>query len=137
MGLLDGNEMKDLILGARILVIFLSASGYLFGQLFFGEFTWYATISGIFGVLAGSLSGKFISSRKESAYSVLVFCVVAIIGVVFDAYNYYEYLDIPGNDFGWYLKVPYIASLILIGWHCYQEPTNKSLKERDALKRAP
>jgi len=129
--------MQDLILGMRILVIFCAASGYLFGQLFFGDFAWHATIAGVFGTLAGSLGGKFGMGRKENAYIVVVFCVLAIIGVIFDAYNYYTNSHAPGNYFGWFLKGPFIASLLVIGIYCYKKSPNKSLKNGTPESGAP
>ena len=56
----------------------------------------------------------------------MLFGVASIVGILFSAYNYYEYLDIPGNNFGWGLKAPYIAFLVFIGWYAIQHHLTSS-----------
>ena len=115
----------------------MAGSGYLFGQLFVGMFDWAATISGFAAILASALGGKFGGASKPKAIFVIALCGASITGVGFDAYDYYKNLHMPGNYFGWFLKGPYVAGLLIIGWHCFRVSSNKPLKGMDALKRAP
>ncbi len=108
--------MEIILYIIRSFVIFIAASGFILGQLFFGSFSLGATAAGSFGVVAAILGGKFSASSITRVYIVIIFCVASIIAILFSAYNYYANLNIPGNNFGWHLKVPYIASLIFIGW---------------------
>jgi hypothetical protein len=100
----------------RLFVIFTAAAGFLFGQLYFASFEWPATAAGIFGLLAGALSGQFTSNSVRRSFVVIAFCIASVTGVAFDAYEYYAHLNIPGNYYAWFLIGPYVACLLLIIW---------------------
>jgi hypothetical protein len=108
--------MDTFILICRIYVIFVAASGFLFGQLYFAIFEWPATIAGVFGLLSGGLSGKLAENSRPLSYAVIAFCLASLVGVVFDAYHYYTYLDIPGNYYAWIMIGPYCFCLLVIAW---------------------
>lgn len=108
--------MKAILKAARACAIFVGASGFLFGQLYFGTFSLAATIAGVSGVLAGALS--WLADRNARLKRVVfVCCAAGLLGVAMDAYHYYTELHRPGNYYAWFLIGPYIATLLLIGWH--------------------
>lgn len=123
--------METLLNIIRGLVAFIAASGFLFGQLYFGTFSWAASATGLFGLLAAILGGKFGTSSLKKAYIVILSGAASTIGILFSAYNYYAHLDIPGNSFGWELKAPYIAFLIFIGWYAIQHHLTSSSSGTD------
>lgn len=107
--------MGNVISVCRVYVIFLAFSGFLFGQLFSGNFDWAATFAGVFGLLSGSL-GASKSSLSSRSYAIvaIVFCLLGIIGVGFDALDYYRNYNSPGGYYAWHLIGPYIACLAAI-----------------------
>lgn len=106
--------MQTFVLVCRVYVIFVAAPGFLFGQLFFGRFDWPSTIAGISGVLSGSLSGRFIGSSRLRSNLVILLCLAGIAGVGFDAYEYCEKYDIPGNYYAWFMFGPYCLFLMVL-----------------------
>jgi len=121
--------MDTLILICRFYVIFVAASGFLFGQLFFANFDWPATIAGVFGLLSGVLSGNFVTNSRARSYVVILFCLASVVGVAFDAYNYYAHLDIPGSYYAWFMIGPFCLCLLLIAWKVsVNKSSTKSLR---------
>lgn len=107
--------VKPLLIVARGFAIFVAAAGFLFGQAFFGIFSIVATITGVSGVLAGGLS--WLPSRNLFLKLTVTFCcLAALVGVGMDAYTFYTKYDCPGNSNGWSLKIPFIGSLLFIGY---------------------
>jgi rifampin ADP-ribosylating transferase len=105
----------NLLLGvARGWALFVGASGFLFGQLFFGQFSIAATIAGVGGVLAGALGGTRQGRRLTLEWFVFSCCVAGVVGVAFDAYDYYKHLNIPGNYYAWFMIGPFVVSLAVI-----------------------
>lgn len=105
--------MKLLLSVARVYLIFFGASGFLFGQLFFGQFSWAAMLAGVFGV-AGGLLGQRIA--VELRLLTIAVCAAGIAGVAMDAFHYYAELQSPGNYYAWFLIGPYAAALVFIGY---------------------
>jgi hypothetical protein len=101
---------------SRVIIILLGLFGFIFGQLFFNSFSLGSTMAGVFGILAAVLVGKPIMAFKIKIYLVIAFSFLSITGITIDAFNYYIYLNTPGNNFGWHLVAPYIVCLILINW---------------------
>lgn len=135
--------MESIITICRGYVIFLSCPGFLFGQLFFGNFEWHATIAGTFGLLAGSLASKKCLTNRTQALFVISFCALGVVGVGLNAFHYYKYLNSSGNHYAWFLIGPHVACLAVI--LCYmliKLPPNQQLKAgetpaRDAASGAP
>jgi hypothetical protein len=100
----------------RLYVIFVAASGFLFGQLYFASLEWPATAAGIFGVLGGMLSGGFDGDSARRSLMVTTFCIASLIGVACDAHQYYAHQQIPGNSYTWILVGPFSVCLLLIIW---------------------
>ena len=119
-------DLKDFVFGVRMCVIFVAGS-YFLGQLYFGSFEWSATVTGLSGVLAGLLGGQFGTRSVAGAYVVLALSMIVVSGVIFDAYDYYKYLDILGNSFGWHIKGPFAVSSLIIGWYCYKTSSARLL----------
>jgi hypothetical protein len=126
----SGANLQPLILISRVYVIFVAASGFLFGQMFFGRFDWPSTIAGIVGVLSGASSGRFIGSSRLRSNTVILLCLASIAGVGFDAHQYYEKYDIPGNYYAWFLFGPYcLFLLVLIANAAMMNPAEKSIRK--------
>ena len=108
--------MRVLLTIAGLYALFMAASGFLFGQLFFGRFSLSASIAGIGGVIA-ALSCLGVVGRGSRAASLAFWsALVALIGVAFDATNYYLYLNVPGNYYAWALIGPFCFALIVIAF---------------------
>jgi hypothetical protein len=110
--------MKYLIDAARFYLAFIGASGFLFGQLFFGDFSIVATMAGVSGILAGALSWP---GFKVSRYPWLVTlcCSTGLVGVALDVYHYYSEDHVPGNSYAWFLIGPFIVCLLLVGYESF------------------
>ena len=89
----------------------------LFGQVFCnGAFTTSTTMTGISGFLVAGLGA--LRTKRHRVFDILVIlcCVTGLSGIGVDAYHYYMYVACPGNDFGWFLKVPFCGAFIICGW---------------------
>ncbi len=126
--------MKRFLIIGQGYVIFIASAGYLFGQLFFGKFTVSATISGICGILAGGLAITIEKATITRRFSIGLACLGGIVGVGFEAYDYYTRLNIPGNSFSWFLIGPYCFCLLFIAYVALGNRIQKDLcKEYGAL----
>jgi hypothetical protein len=105
---------------ARGYAIFLGASGFLFGQLLFGSFSVVATLAGVSGVLAGVFSWMPQHKQGIKRFTIPV-CAAGIVGVATDAFNYYSRIQVPGNDYAWFLSGLFVAALLLIGYSAFSE----------------
>jgi uncharacterized membrane protein len=104
----------DVLLGlAGTYVVLFGLLGF-FGQLFFGRFSLSDTavsISGFLAVLFAAACRGMPRCRKVVAGVTLV----ALGCVAISAMEYYKLYDIPGNDFAWEFRVPFILCLMLVG----------------------
>jgi hypothetical protein len=98
---------------ARVYLVLVGASGFLFGQLFFGHFSWTATLAGVSGVASGILGQR---AATTAALITALVCAAGILGVAADAFHYYSELQIPGNDYASVLVGIFAAGLVLIGY---------------------
>ena len=94
---------------ARVFFGFVGASE-LFGQLFFGTYSIAHSVIGVGSVLLALLF--------PAANPRVVLTLVSITGaaVLLAAYDYYERLDVPGNDFAWPLRAPFLFALTFVAW---------------------
>jgi hypothetical protein len=129
--------MKHLLTVARAYVIFDATTGFLFGQIFFGRFDLAAFVSGVFGLVAGVLSAKRYKHSVVLNRLVLISCLVAIGGVVADAYRYYSAVAVPGNDYHWFLGGLFVVGLVIIASSRLGDSMANTSFKGDALKRAP
>jgi hypothetical protein len=111
--------MTFLLNVARVYVVFCGASGFLLGQLFFGQFSWAATIAGVSGIASGLLGQRTAAAARLLTVAI---CAVGVAGVAMDAFHYYTELNIPGNSFGWFLIGPFAVALVFIGYLNAQPP---------------
>jgi hypothetical protein len=122
--------MQTFVLVCRVYVVIVAASGFLFGQLFFVSFDWPSTVAGTSGVLSGGLSGQFIGSLRLRSNAVILLCLASIAGVGFNAYEYYEKHDIPGNDYARFMFGPYcLFLLVLTANAAMMNPAAKSIRQ--------
>jgi hypothetical protein len=98
---------------ARGYILFVCVA-YLFGQLFFGDFSFDTTIVAMTGITVAvlwSVANKN-SSRKQKIICASAF--IALTGCAYETYYYYTYLNSPGNDFAWAMRAPFYVLLIFI-----------------------
>jgi len=129
--------MKHLLTVARAYVIFDATTGFLLGQFFFGRFDSVGFVTGVFGLVAGVLSAKRYKHSIVLNRLVLISCLVAIGGVVADAYCYYSALAVPGNDYPWFVGGLFVVGLCIIASSRLGGSTANTSFKGDALKRAP
>ena len=74
------------------------------------------TVIGISGLAAALLSGG-LSTAATSRLSVLIgICVISLTFIGLDIFRYYSSPQVPGNDYGWVLVIPYCLSLVFVIW---------------------
>jgi len=127
------NNAATLLAVARFFVGFLSVSGFLFGQLFFGTFSLDGTVAGVSGLVAALVGSRRFTRRSRLGQIAILTCLVLVfVGVLRSALDYYIHLNIPGNSFGWFLKGPFLAALVFIAYAALSradslfEPTNRN-----------
>lgn len=121
--------MNNIVIICRAYVVFLACFGFLFSQLFFGNFEWHATLAGVFGLLVASLASKKCLVNRAQALLVILFCTLAVIGVGLDAFHYYNHLNSSGNYYAWFLIGPYVACLVFILSYIFIKlPSNRQPK---------
>lgn len=108
--------MNNLLIILRIYLIFLAASGFIFGQIFFNNFAWGATLAGVFGIVSGFLGGKFARKTLLRSKIIIACCILSLGGVSLDAYNYYANFNSPGNYYAWFMIAPFCLILLLMIW---------------------
>lgn len=106
--------MNTLLILARGLVLFVALFGFLFGQLFAGHFTPGAGLAGIFGLFSALVGTTRLQASPRWARAVALFCLLALVGVALDIWNYYQHLAIAGSYYAWILIAPFGAGLLLI-----------------------
>ena len=101
---------------AALFTAFVTFSGYIFGQLWFNEFSVVHTVIGVAGLVASAgvvrLEARPYAAPAWSMWSSLV----AVLGIVADATTYYVSLKSPGNSYAWEIQGPLIACLCFIGF---------------------
>jgi hypothetical protein len=110
---------------ARVLAIWIGVARSLFGQVFVGDFSIGATLAGVGAVSAGALSW----GPRPTAVRLLIVgtcCVTSLVGTAIEAITYYREMNIPGNNFGWPMRGPFVAAVMLIGYDAFA-----------AMRRAP
>ena len=106
--------MNILLTLARGLVLFVALFGFLFGQVFNGQFTPGAGLAGIFGLFSALVGTARLQASPRWARAVVLSCLLALLGVALDVWNYYQHLAIAGSYYAWILIAPFGAGLLLI-----------------------
>ncbi|HMV12595.1 MAG TPA: hypothetical protein PKD88_01320 [Nitrosomonas sp.] len=108
--------MKTLLPFACIYILLIAPTGFLMGQLFFGHFSIAASLAGSAGLICAfagfGVIGGAIKARSIAFWSGLF----ALIGVAFDAADYYLNYAIPGNYYAWGLIGPYCCAIIFVAY---------------------
>lgn len=105
--------MRSLRAICRFIAIIIGFS-FLFGQLFFDDFGIAQTVTGIFGMAVGIGSRESKMQLRASQVTVSIFGALGLLGVIFDAIEYYTNYSSPGNYYAWFLIGPYIFAIIVI-----------------------
>ena len=100
---------------ARIYVGYWGVIAFL-GQMYFGEFSFAHTIAGMSGLVLAACGGRSRTRASALAGTVVVAAVLGVLGVLFEALEYYSMQQVPGNDFAWELKAPFLIALLYIGF---------------------
>ncbi len=117
--------MQTLVIISRAYVIFLAVFGFIFGQLFAGDFNTGPTLAGLFGLVSGLLGGQFALKTRTRSQIIILCCVISLLGVGLDAYHYYAYLNSSGNYYAWFLIAPFSLFLIVLIARLYKNMPNK------------
>ncbi|MEM8489067.1 MAG: hypothetical protein AAF564_26205 [Bacteroidota bacterium] len=121
--------MSNIFVVCRFYVLFLALAGFLFGQLFNGNFEWGATVAGGSGFLVAVLASFRFQAIHNHRYIVAGLCVLSVSGVVLNAANYYENYNVPGSYYAWFLIGPFIGALVFMAsFVFFKMPPNKSSK---------
>ena len=110
--------MKALVAIASTYALFVSLFGFLFGQMFFADFSFSLSIAGAAGVLAG-VSGLIMSLTNKAHTLALWSAIACLFGVVLNAGDYYSNLHASGNYYAWQMVGPLCLALLCIayaGW---------------------
>ena len=118
--------MKGFIVACRVYVLVLAAFGFFFGQLFFASFKVGATMAGVAGIVVGFMVAKLTQEGISGAGLVVGICVLGLVGVGIEAFEYYTKHNVPGNDFGWLLIAPYCVALIFLSIPAIQKIMGRS-----------
>lgn len=118
--------MDNLLIVVRGYVIFVAAFGFILGQLFFNNFAWGATLAGVFGLISGAFSGRFSHKTRLRSGIIISCCVISLVGVSLDAYNYYSNLNSSGNYYAWFMIAPFCFALLVIIWHIARKTSSSN-----------
>jgi hypothetical protein len=103
----------SLLVAACLYIVFFAVVGYGFGQLFFGDFSWAATV-GALSALGAVAGGSLCDGWKHCRILVAALCALSIACVGIEAIQFYRYFDIPGNYFGWAMRIAFILCLFAL-----------------------
>ena len=113
---------------ARVFVALIAVAA-LFGQLFFGQFSFPSTMTGVGGLITAAFGTRTDVRSPHNSAVLLAFAGIAFLGFLLEAYEYYSRHNVPGNDFAWELHGPFLVSLIYIAFsatklsdHLFQKP---------------
>lgn len=107
--------MTFLLRLSRLIAIFVGAAGFLFGQVFAGEFGVAGTLAGVGGVAAGILAS--FTWRASTRIMAIAACAIGLLGAGLHAYDYYSVPQLPGNYYAWFLTAPFAIALLFIAIH--------------------
>jgi hypothetical protein len=102
------------VLLASLYIVFFVVVGYGLGQLFFGAFSPVATVGGL-SALGSVFGAAACAGQRWCRVALALLSLIAIACVGLEALVYYKYHNIPGNYFGWPMRVPFVVCLAIIG----------------------
>ena len=102
---------------ARVLVAVIALVGFILSQLVFGKLFIATSLAGVFGLIAAVLGYRGFARRYPYGLLWLTGCIsLAFLGVVLEAHVYYAHHNVPGNDFAWEIRAPFLAGLCYIAF---------------------
>jgi hypothetical protein len=112
MGIVRNISAVMLVLASLFVILYVFLS--FFGQVFFGTFSLIVTF-GSLSALAAVFGVAACAGWRWCGVAIAMLCLIAIACVGMEAFDYYQNHDIPGNYFGWGLRVPFLLCLAVIG----------------------
>ncbi|MGH7586861.1 MAG: hypothetical protein ACREMH_11480 [Gemmatimonadales bacterium] len=110
---------------SRALVLFVALAGFLLGQLFAGVASTAGMLAGIGGVLAAG-PGVLLPRRTPRRVT-LAGCALGLLGAALHLYDYFGSPQVPGNYYPWFLTLPFVAGLLLIGLGAFRRAPVEAL----------
>jgi len=92
--------------------------------LFFGQYEFAATSTGVFGLIAAVPGLGKTSLAPARAWMISVSTVLALVGVGLDAHDYYSREHSSGSYYAWFLIGPFCVAMVLIGVHAMKQLVN-------------
>lgn len=123
--------MEALRVFTKTYVIFMCVTGYIFGQIFFGDISLDATIIGIGGITASIMWNSNNLKLHKNTIIIILITLLVLISCIYEAYYYYNYLNIPGNNFAWPMRAPLYAMFVLILINSILHLKNSKAKKND------
>lgn len=108
--------MRTLLLISCGYSLFVALFGFLFGQLFFGQFKFAATLAGFAGAATAVIGFTLSSNPNTLKVPATVSACCSVIGVTMDAIHYYQDLAIPGNYYAWAMIGPFCLAQAFIAY---------------------
>lgn len=98
----------------KFYVIFMCITGYIFGQMFFGNFSLDASIIGVGGITSAIMWNENNLKVHKKTVAIILITLLTIISCIYETYYYYNYLNISGNNFAWPMRAPLYMMFTLI-----------------------
>ena len=115
----------------KFYVIFMCITGYIFGQMFFGDISLDATVIGVGGITSAIMWNKNNLKIHKKTIIIILVTSLTLISCIYETYYYYNYLNIRGNDFAWPLHAPFYAMLALILINSMLHLSNSKVEENE------
>ena len=106
--------MEALRAFTKVYVIFMCVTGYIFGQMFFGEISLDASVIAVGGITASIMWNENNLKIHKKTIIIISVTLLVLISCIYETYYYYNYLNIPGNNFAWPMRAPLYAMFVLI-----------------------
>lgn len=91
------------------------AALFLVGQALVGTFVLPAALAGIAGLGAAMASGGHAGLSRGRLYLVWLGVIGGFAGQILEVHTYYSEQSVPGNDFAWEFRGPFLIGLAYIG----------------------
>lgn len=109
-------------------VLFIAVTGFILGQLFFGQFDLWSNVTGFSGIIAVIIGIGPQATTSRKALIELACCVLALVGVLMGAIDYYLNYNIPGNDYAWEFRGPYLLALFYMTYSAFRKSKIQATK---------
>jgi hypothetical protein len=114
---LDGMTRAAVLLAIARVLVAVIALVFIVGQVVFGKLFLASSLAGVFGLIAAVLGYRGFARRYPYGFLWLIGCVaLAFLGVLLEAHDYYGDRNVPGNDFAWEIRAPFLVGLFYIAF---------------------